>query len=108
MTAHARLTNRFKLWISALGLALMFVGSSAHAAAPTTTDEPTSETASTTASDGARRTSVAPLGDRARSYAQREAATPRAGDFKGNGAGIYIGGSTLAVALVVVLVVVLL
>jgi len=45
---------------------------------------------------------------RQRRYAEREAANPRAADFKGNGVGIYIGGSTLAVVLVVVLVVVLL
>jgi hypothetical protein len=41
-------------------------------------------------------------------YAAREAAAPQAAGFKGQGAGIYIGGSTLAVVLVIVLVVVLL
>jgi hypothetical protein len=50
-------------------------------------------------------------GDAARAshdYAAREAAAPQTADFKGQGAGIYIGGSTLAVVLVVVLVVILL
>ena len=41
-------------------------------------------------------------------YAEREAASPGAKEFKGNGVGIYVGGSTLAVVLVIVLVVVLL
>jgi hypothetical protein len=43
-----------------------------------------------------------------RSYAEREAAAPQTADFKGQGAGIYIGGSTAAVVLLIVLVVVLL
>jgi hypothetical protein len=48
------------------------------------------------------------LEQRQRHYAQREAAAPQTSAFKGNGVGVYIGGSTLAVVLVVVLVVVLL
>jgi hypothetical protein len=46
--------------------------------------------------------------ERQRRYAQREAQNPAAADFEGNGVGLYIGGSTLAVVLVIVLVVVLL
>jgi hypothetical protein len=45
-------------------------------------------------------------GDAAR--ASHDYAAPQTADFKGQGAGIYIGGSTLAVVLVVVLVVILL
>jgi hypothetical protein len=41
-------------------------------------------------------------------YAEREAATPQAAEFKGQGSAIYIGGSTLAIILIVVLIVVLL
>lgn len=43
-----------------------------------------------------------------RSYAEREAAAPQTANFKGQGAGIYIGGSTAAVVLLIVLVVILL
>jgi hypothetical protein len=42
------------------------------------------------------------------SYAERDAANVRAADFNGDGSAIYIGGSTLAVVLIVVLVLVLL
>ncbi len=41
-------------------------------------------------------------------YARREATTPQAAAFKGQGRAIYIGGSTLAIVLIVVLIVVLL
>jgi len=42
------------------------------------------------------------------SYAQREASSRDVGDFSGGHAGIYIGGSTVAVVLLIVLLVVLL
>ncbi|HVZ73160.1 MAG TPA: hypothetical protein VHJ20_12355 [Polyangia bacterium] len=45
---------------------------------------------------------------RQRDYAAREAASPQTADFQGNGAGIYIGGSTLAVVLLIVLIILLL
>jgi hypothetical protein len=41
-------------------------------------------------------------------YAAREAETPQLATFEGGSAGVYIGGSTLAVVLIVVLIVVLL
>lgn len=44
----------------------------------------------------------------AQRYAAREAAAPQTADFKGQGAGIYIGGSTVAVVLLIVLIVILL
>ncbi|HEX3695782.1 MAG TPA: hypothetical protein VH374_10365 [Polyangia bacterium] len=40
-------------------------------------------------------------------YAQREAQVPQIADFKGGSVGVYIGGSTLAVVLLVVLLVIL-
>jgi hypothetical protein len=71
------------------GLALAVSPMVAHAApvAPTATVEPSPST---------------------RSYAEREAAAPQTAAFKGQGAGIYIGGSTAAVVLLIVLVVILL
>jgi hypothetical protein len=48
------------------------------------------------------------LADQARDYAAREAANPALGAFEGGGAGIYIGGSALTVALIVVLIVIIL
>jgi hypothetical protein len=88
--------------IAALGLGLVLVGAPTIANA---TPDPSSTPALTAPKPGA-----APADARARhaNYATREAAAPRAADFKGNGAGIYIGGSTLAVVLVIVLVLVLL
>lgn len=41
-------------------------------------------------------------------YAAREASAPQTAEFKGQGAGLYIGGSTAAVVLLIVLVVILL
>jgi hypothetical protein len=40
-------------------------------------------------------------------YARREAQVPQIADFKGGRADVYIGGSTLAVVLLVVLLVIL-
>ena len=89
--------------VAALGLGLVLVG------APTMANA-TPDDAPTAAALSAPKPSHAPTDARARraSYATREAAAPRAADFKGNGAAIYIGGSTLAVVLVVVLILVLL
>jgi hypothetical protein len=88
--------------IAALGLGLVLVGAPTIANA---TPAPSSAPALTAPKPG-----DAPTDAHARraSYGAREAAAPRAADFKGNGAGIYIGGSTLAVVLVVVLILVLL
>jgi hypothetical protein len=41
-------------------------------------------------------------------YAAREAETPQLATFEGGSAGVYIGGSTVAVVLIIVLLVVLL
>jgi hypothetical protein len=86
--------------IAALGLGLVLVGAPTIANA---TPAPTPTLAAPKARDATTRDQP-----RSASYAAREAVAPRAADFKGNGAGIYIGGSTLAVVLVVVLVLVLL
>ena len=54
-------------------------------------------------------TSTTPAPSRDRQYAAREAKSPQAAKFKGGeGVGLYIGGSTVAVILFVVLLVVLL
>ena len=97
------MNQRLSRAIAALGLGLALFGAPAIAAAaprPATTASPAASDA--TVGD------VKPGDARERRYAAREAASPRAADFKGDGAGIYIGGSTLAVVLVVVLVLVLL
>jgi hypothetical protein len=93
--------------IAALGLGLVLVGAPTIAnAAPVTPSAPalTTPTTTPTTKDSAPNDGQT----RHASYAAREAAAPRAADFKGNGAGIYIGGSTLAVVLVIVLILVLL
>jgi hypothetical protein len=41
-------------------------------------------------------------------YAQREQQAPQAGEFRGGSAGIYIGGSGVAIVLLIVLLVILL
>jgi len=46
--------------------------------------------------------------DDANNYAQREKQAPAAANFEGGAEGIYIGGSVLTIALVVVLLVILL
>jgi hypothetical protein len=87
--------------LTAISLGIALVGSPALASAASPTSAPAAEATSPVTP---RRHEQA----RPATYAQREAASPRTGDFKGNGVGIYIGGSTLAVVLVVILVVVLL
>jgi hypothetical protein len=86
--------------IAALGLGLVLVGAPTIANA---TPAPAATLTAPKAHEAAPREQP-----RSASYAAREAAAPHAADFKGNGAGIYIGGSTLAVVLVIVLVLVLL
>jgi hypothetical protein len=92
--------------IAALGLGLVLVGAPTIAnAAPVTPSAPAlatpTESITKSSAPNDRQT-------RRASYAAREAAAPRAADFKGNGAGIYIGGSTVVVVLVIVLILVLL
>jgi hypothetical protein len=86
--------------IAALGLGAALIGWPAVASAA-----PRPVPAATTTDVGAPPSDVH---ERELRYAEREAASPRAADFKGNGVGVYIGGSTLAVVLIVVLIVVLL
>jgi hypothetical protein len=95
--------TRLGLWAASLALGLTLLGAPAFAATP---DAPPSlgETAPVPSKDSPAHG----LSSRQTGYAQREAANPRTAEFKGNGAGIYIGGSTLAVVLIVVLIVVLL
>jgi hypothetical protein len=101
------MNQRLSRTLAALGLGLALVGAPAAAAAKPLAGT-TSSSVSTPAAPEAARGDVK-LGDaQEHRYAAREAASPRAADFKGGGAGIYIGGSTLAVVLVVVLVLVLL
>jgi hypothetical protein len=101
MTKH-RLARGF----ATLGLGLSLAAAPAVAgAAPTKdvaaqTEAPAKKANVISTTSGAR--------SREASYAERQEQNPRTAAFKGNGAGIYIGGSTLAVVLVVVLVVVLL
>ncbi|HEV3031201.1 MAG TPA: hypothetical protein VG319_06135 [Polyangia bacterium] len=91
-------------WLAALGLGLALVGAPTLAkGAPASTTSPTAP-----AAEGPAARASGDDHDRQLHYAQREAASPRAADFKGNGVGVYIGGSTLAVVLVIVLIVVLL
>jgi hypothetical protein len=97
--------TRLGLWAACLALGLTLLGAPAFAATPATPDSAPSlgETASKDSPRAAHEISSRQTG-----YAQREAANPRTAEFKGNGAGIYIGGSTLAVVLIIVLIVVLL
>ena len=97
-------TYRSNLCIAALGLVLTLVGAPAFAAPSAMADAPASE--STTARGTP--TPAVPALDRGHAYARREAAAPVAAEFRGKGAGVYIGGSTVAVVLVVVLIVLLL
>jgi hypothetical protein len=98
------MSRRLILWITALVLGVALVGTPALAASPRT-GSAAAAPAPAVESEGAPR----PRADtRQARYAARETAAPRAADFKGNGVGIYIGGSTLAVVLVVVLILVLL
>ena len=97
--------NQLGLWAASLGLGLTLLGAPAFAATPTTAGA-TEQTTPADSKDSPR--PAREVSTRQTGYAEREAANPRAAEFKGNGAGVYIGGSTLAVVLIVVLIVVLL
>jgi hypothetical protein len=90
-------------WIATLGLALavsLSLGTTpVQAATPVALAAPAAPTKAAHAK---------PSGDAEHRYAQREAEHPDAAAFNGDGTAVYIGGSTLAVVLIVVLVVVLL
>jgi hypothetical protein len=97
--------RRLGLWIAALTLGLTLVGAPALAAPPVA---PSPEAPASAAPQATTDDSAPAKPSRQTSYAAREAASPHAADFKGNGVGIYIGGGTLAVVLLIVLIVVLL
>jgi hypothetical protein len=97
--------NHLGLWAASLGLGLTLLGAPAFAATPATAGA--TEQAAPADSKASPRP-ARELSTRQTGYAEREAASPRTAEFKGNGAGIYIGGSTLAVVLIIVLIVVLL
>jgi hypothetical protein len=87
--------------VACLGLALLAAPSLATAA-------PVPPTAPTAPAEKKAPPSSRELPERQRHYAERQAASPQAAEFEGNGVGVYIGGSTLAVVLLIVLIVVLL
>lgn len=92
------------------GFATLCLGVALAAAPAMVSAAPVAPAAADTADTAAKKNAV-PTDDphhRNQSYAERQAENPRTAAFKGNGVGVYIGGSTLAVVLVVVLVVVLL
>jgi hypothetical protein len=82
-----------------LGLALCGAPTLAHAATAAAHTAVAAESAAPTSPEARERT---------KHYAERQAANPQASEFQGKGVGVYIGGSTLAVVLVIVLIVVLL
>ncbi|HEY2904126.1 MAG TPA: hypothetical protein VGL59_26295 [Polyangia bacterium] len=87
-------------------LAVLLVGTagSAQAASGTQNTPPASSVpAQTVPGPAAGELSVAGQSD----YARREAQAPQIADFKGGEAGVYIGGSTVAVVLLVVLLLIL-
>jgi hypothetical protein len=98
---------RFARALAAASLGLVLSGAPALAATPSPAQPPVVAPAEAHRSPLPRDQDNA-VEQRQRHYAEREAAAPHAADFKGNGVGVYIGGSTLAVVLIVVLVVVLL
>jgi hypothetical protein len=88
-----------------LGTFLVVAPGRASAATPPPTRAPVSALANPAPADG----TPEDANQRALTYAQREARTPNAASFKGgDGAGIYISGSAVAVVLLVVVLVVLL
>lgn len=68
------------------------------APAPVATQTAPASTAATTDETGAREIQ----------YGQRETQSPQAANFKGGAVGVFIGGSTIAVVLLIVLLVILL
>ena len=102
MTKH-QLTR----WIATLGLALAVSVSLGTTPVQAATPVALAASAAPTKATPTKATPTQPADDAER-YAQREAAHPEAATFNGDGSAVYIGGSTLAVVLIIVLVVVLL
>ncbi|HXI60003.1 MAG TPA: hypothetical protein VNO55_28240 [Polyangia bacterium] len=100
--------DSLRKYIAGTLLAVLLVGSGAGSARaagitwPQSAPPAATETTGTTQSTGAS-TSTAEEG-----YAQRESQSPQTADFKGGSAGIYIGGSGVALVLLIVLLVILL
>lgn len=91
------------LTTTCLGLALLAAPTIASAA-----PVPPAAAAVAPATQPAKAATTGDVDDAAQRYAARESSAPQTAAFKGQGAGIYIGGSTAAVVLLIVLVVVLL
>jgi hypothetical protein len=99
--------GRLGQWIAAMSLGMFLALAPQMARAEANALAPTAAaTDVTTPAPGADSPETA--SQRQLRYARREAATPQAAAFKGQGSAIYIGGSTLAVVLIIVLIVVLL
>jgi hypothetical protein len=98
--------GQFGRWIAAMSLGMFLALAPQLARAEGNVPSAASEVADGTTPPAADSPETA--GQRELRYARREAATPQAASFKGQGSAIYIGGSTLAIVLIIVLIVVLL
>lgn len=86
-----------------LGVGTVGVANTAQAAAPAS-----SETAPTNTAPAARQAQPAAASTDTARYAAREKQAGERQDFRGGGAGIYIGGSALTVALIIILAIIIL
>lgn len=91
-----------------LGVAGAGVSSTAQASTPTTPESaPSSAPAPRAERHTTQAEATAPASDAAR-YAAREKQSGSQQDFRGGGASLYIGGSALTVALIIVLAIIIL
>jgi hypothetical protein len=103
--------DKIRKHIAATVLGVLLLGTAAgqaRAAGPTGPSAPPPAPAATQTAPAASTTTTDETSARAIEYGQRETQSPQAADFKGGAVSLFIGGSTLAVVLLIVLIVILL
>lgn len=99
--------DSLRKYIAATLLAVLLIGSSAGSARAAGATLPQSTPPAAVEPSGTAQTTSVETSRAAEGYAQRESRSPQAADFKG-GEGIYIGGSAVALVLLIVILVILL
>jgi len=95
-------------YIAGTLLAVLLIGSGAGSARAAGISLPQSSPPAATEAMGTAKVTSGETSSAQEGYAQRESRSPQTADFKGGYAGIYIGGSGVALVLLIVLLVILL
>jgi hypothetical protein len=100
--------DSLRKYIAGTLLAVLLIGSGAGSARAAGITWPQSAPPAVAETTGTAQTTGTEPSSAEENYAQRESRSPQAADFKGGYAGVYIGGSGVALVLLIVLLVILL